>query len=231
MRAQLGAVKTRGSIAGLAIVAAGICMFVVGSVGAEMFLSRISGMLIICGAIAFLYGFHVLRALLFPIALIMLVIPLPRLVISQIAFPLQLLASYVSEQLLALLRIPVLRDGNVITLANMTLGVVEACSGIRSIFSLLALAMLYGYFCERKAWIRIALALLSVPIAVSVNITRIVGTGILGQAIGSEAAEGFFHEFYGWLHFLAALGLLFAANWLLKRIARLYEQRQVAHVQ
>ena len=139
-------------------------------------------------------------------------IPVPAIIFNQIAFPLQILASRFGELALTLAGVPVLREGNVIVLSNTTLEVAEACSGIRSLVSLLTLAIVYGYVMDRRAWARVTLALASIPVAIVTNGMRVAGTGIAAHYVGPQAAEGFFHEFSGWLVFVVAFILLFAVQ-------------------
>jgi exosortase len=108
--------------------------------------------------------------------------------------------------------VPVLREGNIINLPAMPLEVAQACSGIRSLMSLTTLAIMYGYLVERRVWVRVALALASIPIAVAANGLRIVGTGLIVQYWDPEKAEGFFHLFSGWLVFVFSLLMLFALH-------------------
>ena len=105
-------------------------------------------------------------------------------------------------------RIPVLREGNVLILATTTLEVAEACSGIRSLISLLTLGIVFGYFTDPRPTVRTLIALSTIPIAIFANGVRVAGTGIAAHHFGSAAAEGFFHEFSGWLLFLIAFALL-----------------------
>jgi exosortase len=114
--------------------------------------------------------------------------------------------------LLPLFGVPVLREGNVIQLPAMSLEVAEACSGIRSLMSLLTLSIFYGYFLERPMWRRVALALASVPIAIAANAVRLLGTGLCVQYWDPDKAEGFFHEFQGWVMFLVSLTCLVALD-------------------
>jgi exosortase len=116
---------------------------------------------------------------------------------------------------LPLFGVPALREGNVIILPAMALEVAEACSGIRSLLSLTTLAIIYGYFMETRLWIRIVLALASVPIAVAANSLRIVGTGLLVQYWDPGKGEGFFHLFSGWLIFVVSLVMLYLLHELL----------------
>jgi len=200
---------------GLLIVVFALGVLVAGVLGAELFLSRISLLLLIAGLVIFFRGWHSFRAVLFPWAFLFLMIPIPEIVFGQITFPLQILASKVAALLLPLLGVPVLREGNVINLPAMPLEVVEACSGIRSLLSLVTLAIIYGYLVETRTWVRVTLALASIPIAVAANSLRIVGTGLLVQYWDPDKAEGFFHTFSGWLVFMVALAMLFLFHRLL----------------
>lgn len=112
--------------------------------------------------------------------------------------------------------VPVLREGNVIILPAMALEVAEACSGIRSLMSLMTLAIIYGYLMERRVSVRVLLALASIPIAVAANSFRIVGTGLLVQYWDPEKAQGFFHEFSGWLIFVISLIMLYLLHQIIR---------------
>jgi exosortase len=197
---------------GLAIIVFAICVLVTGVLGAELFLSRVSLLILIAGLVVYFLGWQFFRALLFPWTVLILMIPLPAIVFNQITFPLQLLASKLAAGVLPWLGVPVLREGNVINLPAMALEVAEACSGIRSLLSLATLAIIYGYLMETRISIRIILTLASVPIAVGANSLRIVGTGLLVQYWDPQKAEGFFHAFSGWLIFVVSLGMLFAVH-------------------
>ena len=146
-------------------------------------------------------------------------IPLPAIIYYQITFPLQLIASRVAAACLEATNVPVLREGNLLYLPNYTLEVVEACSGIRSLVSLLTLGVAYVYLLEKKRWIQATLLLLIVPIAVLSNSLRIVGAGLLTYSFGPQAAEGFFHFFSGWVIFVSAAMLILGAHWVLRRFA------------
>lgn len=218
-RRQLQALPPNPSVLGLLIVLASLATLVVGILGAEFFLTRASLIGVIAGTVVFLLGWPQARILGFPIAFLLLMIPIPAIVFNQIAFPLQLFASRFGVAVMQLASVPVLREGNVITLANTTLEVAEACSGIRSLISLLTLGIVYGYFTDSRLWVRVVIAASTVPIAIVANGMRVAGTGILAHTRGAEAALGFFHTFSGWLVFLAAFGLLFVVVWLLRLFA------------
>lgn len=215
-RKQLATLPAQPSWFGLVVVAGALAVLIVGLLGAELFLARSSLVLLLTGLVIHFLGWTWFRALLFPLAFLFLMIPIPAIIFNQIAFPLQLFASQMAAELLALLGVPVLREGNVIRLPTMTLEVVEACSGIRSLVSLTTLAIIYGYLMEPRIWKRVILALAAVPIAVAANGLRIVGTGLLGEYWDPEKAQGFFHTFSGWLIFVISLLMLFAVHGIMK---------------
>jgi exosortase len=203
---------------GAVVVAASLLMLTAGILGSELFLTRISMIGSLAGAALFMFGWHRLRVLAFPLALLLLMVPIPAIVFNQLAFPLQLFASRVGQGAIQAANIPVLREGNVLILANTTLEVAEACSGIRSLVSLLTLAIVLGYFSDPRSSVRTLIALSSIPVAVLTNGARVAGTGIAAHYYGSAAAEGFLHEFSGWLVFVTAFGLLFVIQRLVARI-------------
>ena len=207
-RAQLAAEPARPSMVGLAMIIGSVLVLGVGRLGAESFVMRLAVLGTLAGVVAFLWGFKHLRALAFAFLLLFLAIPIPGIIFNQIAFPLQLLASRFGELTISACQIPVLREGNVIVLASTTLEVAEACSGIRSLVSLVALAVIWGYLAESPTWLRWLLACAAVPIAIFANGFRVAGTGIAAHFVGPEAAQGFFHMFSGWLVFVVAGALL-----------------------
>lgn len=217
-RARLSSAVSRPSALGLVLVLAGLAVLIAGTLGAEFFLTRISFLLVITGAVLYLLGPDHLKILAFPLSFLLLMIPIPAILFNQIAFPLQLFASRFGTAAMQACAVPVLREGNVIILANTTLEVAEACSGIRFLISLLTLGIVYGYFMDRRTSARIAIALATVPIAIVANGLRVAGTGILASFYGPEAAEGFFHTFSGWLVFVFAFVLLFVMVFLLQRL-------------
>jgi exosortase len=217
-RSRLTDLRLRPSWWGLLFLGCGLCVLIVGQLGAELFLSRLSLLIVLGSLIVLFYGWSVFRALLFPWAFLLLMIPIPAIVFNQITFPLQLLASKIASTTLPWMGVPVLREGNVIILPAMALEVAEACSGIRSLMSLGTLAVIYGYLMESRVAVRVLLALASIPIAVAANSLRIVGTGLLVQYWDPQKAEGFFHEFSGWLIFVVSLIMLY----LLHRVVRIF---------
>ena len=217
-RERLAQLPLQPSWSGLAITALALLVLIVGRMGAELFLARFSMVLLLAGLIILFLGWNFLRALLFPLAFLLLMIPIPTIVFNQITFPLQLLASRVAAGVLPVLGVPVLREGNVIVLPSMPLEVADACSGIRSLMSLGTLAIIYGYLMDRRVSMRVVLAVASIPIAVIANSMRIVGTGLLVQYWDPEKAEGFFHAGWGWIIFVISLAALFLLHRLLSTI-------------
>jgi exosortase len=211
-RKKLQAIAPAPSWSGLPLVVLSLLMLALGVLGAELFFSRVSLLVLLAGLIILFQGWTFFRALLFPWAFLILMIPIPALLINRVTFPLQLLASKLASVLLDIVGVPVLRQGNVIVLASMPLDVAEACSGIRSLLTLVTLAMIYGYLTETRRWVRVVLAISAVPIAVAANSFRIFGTGLLVQYWDPDKAEGFFHAFSGWLIFVVALIMLFAVH-------------------
>jgi exosortase len=228
-RAALWQAPVRPSAAGLAMVAASLLVFIAGRFGAELFLTRVSLVGVIAGAVLFLAGRDHLRLAAFPIAFLLLMIPLPSIVFNQITFPLQGVASRAGEAVIAAAGVPVLREGNILHVPGHALEVVEACSGIRSLMSLLMLAVVLGYFTGGGTARRILLAAAAVPIAIVANAMRVAGTGLASYWISPEVADGFFHGFSGWMVFIVALagllGVQRAIHTIDRRRARWVEAR------
>ena len=193
---------------GLFVLLGAMCTLVLGVLGAENFLSRTSLLFAIAGLLIFFGGFGLFRELLFPWAALFLMVPLPVIVFNQIALPLQILASKLGSSLLYIIGMPVVREGNIINLPSFSLDVVEACSGLRSLVSLITLSVFYGYLQEAGFWRRSCLVLSSIPIAILANGFRIMGAGLLGEYWGLEKAEGVFHTFSGIVVFAISFGLL-----------------------
>ncbi len=208
-RSRLARLTRRPSWWGALFLAVGLSTLIIGQLGAELFLSRVSLLIVLAGLIVLFLGWNFFRALLFPWAFLFLMIPIPAIIFSQLTFPLKMFASKVASTVLPWLGVPVFREGNIMTLPAIRLEVVEACSGIRSLMSLATLAIIYGYLMERRVAVRILLAAASIPIAVAANSLRIIGTGLLVQYWNPDKAEGFFHEFQGWLIFVVSLTMLY----------------------
>lgn len=222
-RRRLLSADIRPSNFGLPVMIAAICLLFLGSLGAELFTSRFSLLVLLSGLILFLAGWKVLRAVSFPLGFLIFMIPIPAILYNQITFPMQLLASRLATSWLELVQVPVLRNGNILVLSSYSLEVVEACSGIRSLMTLVSLAVAYGYLAEPRRWVRCTLALLMVPSAIVTNAIRVMVIGILAHTFGPATAEGFLHVFSGWLVFLSALFLLLLFHRILRRVGNLHK--------
>jgi exosortase len=216
-RKAIAAAPVRPALFGAVVVAGSLFLLVAGLLGAELFISRVSIIGTIAGATLFLYGWPMLRILFFPLAFMLLMIPLPAIIFNQIAFPLQLLASNVGEYSIRSMDIPILREGNVLILANATLEVAEACSGIRSLISLITLGIVFGYFVDQRVWVRSIIALSAIPVAILANGLRVASAGVAAHNFGTAGVEGIFHEFSGWVVFVIAFAMMFLLQRLLQR--------------
>lgn len=217
---QLRTLPIQSNLLGIPILILGVGMLIIGSVGAELFAQRISFIAVITGLILLILGKRILMTLSLPIVFLLFMIPLPAIVVNTIAFPLQIFAAQTASFCLFNLGIPVLREGNLISLAGSTLEVAEACSGLRSLVALLALGTVYAYFSQRQMWKRWTLVLLSIPIAILANAFRVTGTGVLANYWGTEAAEGFYHTFEGWIVFVVAFILLLGCGTIITKIGK-----------
>jgi len=218
-RAQFERAPVRPAITGMVLVALSLMLLVAGTLGSEMFLSRASLIGVAAGSILFLGGWARLRVLAFPLVFLLLMIPLPALIFNKIAFPLQLLASHVGEYAISSMEIPILREGNVLILANATLEVAEACSGIRSLVSLFTLGIVFGYFADRRLWVRSFIALSAIPVAIFANGLRVASAGVAAHNYGTAGVEGLFHEFSGWVVFVIAFLMMLALQRLVLHFA------------
>ena len=225
---------------GAGVVALALLALWAGTAGAELFAQRMSLVLLLAGLCVYFWGWRLLRAVAVPLVLLALAIPLPSIIFNKVAFPLQLFASRCAVWVMRLVDIPVLRDGNVIELyplgspTTKRLEVVEACSGIRSLMTLVTLAVVFAYFTspsreggaggdgDRRrsrfaVWRAALIVAAAVPIAIITNAARVSGTGVLARYYGTQVADGFFHEFSGWVIYVAAFLLLFAFGWIIDR--------------
>ena len=207
-RRQLRAIRPSGSALGLPVLLGGVALLLLGDIGAENFLMRSSLLVILAGLVLFLAGRGILRAVLFPLGYLLFMIPLPGILFYAITFPLQRIAAEQAAWALDLLGVPVLLDGNIIHLSQISLGVTEACSGIRSLISLLAGAAAWAYLMLPVGWLSVLFVASAIPITILANSARVVATGLIGQWFGVEYASGFFHEFAGWVVYLFAFACL-----------------------
>jgi exosortase len=216
-RETLAAIPVKPHWLGAVLILGSQAINLVGFLGAEFFLQRFSFLLFLAGAILFLFGFKHLWQSAFALVLLFLAIPLPSIIFNAVSLPLQLIASDWAESLLRACSIPVFREGNILVLSTQTLNVTEACSGIRSLMSLITLGVMLAYFLPFRWWIRALFVATTIPIALVANSFRVAGTGILGKFFGDAAAQGFFHTFSGWIVFVSAFAVLFGEVMILTK--------------
>ena len=219
-RKQLAVLSPSPVWGGFGLIVLGIFLLLLGNLATEYFTMRFSILVVFGGIILFLLGKEFFKSLLFPIAFLIFMIPIPSVLLDRVTFPMQLFASKVAARSLYLIGIPVLREGNIILLANTSLEVAEACSGIRSLISLLALSVVFAYFSQKTSLKRVLLVLSTFPIAIIANAARVTGTGILAHSYGDQVARGFFHGFSGWILFVVAFVCLFLFGAILTKVKK-----------
>ena len=220
-RAFLVKLPRAGSLAGVGVVVGGLALLYLGNLGADNFLMRTSLIVILAGLVLFHLGLPVLKGIFFPLAFLLFMVPLPGVIFYAITFPLQQLAAQQAAWTLETLGVPVLLDGNIIHLAQLSLGVTEACSGIRSLISLAAGAVAWAYLFIPRGGAMVLFVGATLPITIVANAARVVLTGLIGQYIGVEYASGFFHEFAGLAIYVAAFACLLGTQSLISVGGRL----------
>jgi exosortase len=226
-RETLAAMRPEPSWWGVAAILWGLGQGYLGTLGADLFLQRTSVLITLLGLLLSAGGAPLIRALAFPLLLLLFMIPFPGVVYNEITFPLQLFASRVAEAALSVLGVPVYRDGNVLEIPSQKLDVAEACSGIRSLLSLSFLSLVYAYFFDRRVWMRWVLLISTVPIAIVANAGRVTVTGLLSE-VNPELAHGVFHTLEGWVIFAIAGLMLAALHFLIDRLTRLWRAHPAA---
>lgn len=209
--------QPHGNVAGLILVFLGMAFYIIGTIAMISTLSNLSMIINILGMLICLGGMNITCTLVFPVFFLIFMFPIPDAIYVTLTAPLKLFVSHLSVKILHLCGIAVIGEGNVIHLANMSLEVVEACSGMRSFVIYLMLGVLLAYFLPRKYIARkVILIGLAFPIAIVINMLRIVITSILSNRYGAYAAEGFFHEASGILLFMVGFFALAGSYYFLR---------------
>ncbi|KIX13206.1 membrane protein [Dethiosulfatarculus sandiegensis] len=205
---------------GLLFIGIGLFMLLVGQLGHEFYLKRLSLIPVLWGLTLLNWGWKLGAKVIFPFAYLALMVPLPYILYDAVAFPLRLVAASIAGWFFELFGVPVLVEGNVLHLPHIVLNVVDACSGIRSLISLLAVGVIMAYMVLPNRWVKVLVVVFVIPVAVFTNALRVVAGGILAKFYGPQALEGTVHDFTGWLVFMAAFALLGGITWLLNRLTR-----------
>lgn len=203
---------------GLLLIIASSALFLAGEISALLLLIHYALIGTICGILICLYGFRVVRVVYPSIILLLFAIPLPYFLQTELTISLQLISSYIGVAIIKALSIPAYLEGNVIDLGVMKLQVVEACAGLRYMFSLLSFGFICAYIYQAELWKRLFILLSAIPITILMNSTRIAVVGILVHHSGIQAAEGFSHQFQGMAIFLVCIVVLLLEMWLLTKI-------------
>ncbi len=218
LRDKLSRINPTPSQAGLLLVLLGLLELVLGYLGSEFFLKRTSLILVLSGMVIFLFGLQYFKVLAVPIFYLFFMIPLPAIIWNKIAFPLQLFSSALAEQVVRLLGFSILRHGNVLYLPTTTLEVVDACSGLRSLMTMFALSTFIAWQTKFSLWKKWVLFLAAIPIAIISNTIRLSATAVMASFYGESVAQGFLHEFSGFVTFGLGTAMLIILNFLLLKI-------------
>ncbi len=217
-RDKLEKLEIKPATSGIILVVFALLVLFAGVAAQEYFSKRASLVFLLAGIVLFLLGWQWLKSLVLPIGFLFFMIPLPYIVYDAMAFPLKLFVAKFSVIALKLMGVVVLREGNIIMFPQTVLEVADACSGLRSLMSLLALGVALAVLSQEKISRRVVLVLLTVPIAIFTNMIRVIGTGFLAQYYGAAVAEGFFHEFAGMGVFVLAMVMLFVCSGVMRKV-------------
>ena len=217
-RQKLEELEVKPANSGLLLILFALLVLFAGVAAQEYFSKRSSFVFLLAGIVLFQFGWQWLRSLALPIGFLFFMIPLPYIVYDAMAFPLKLFVAKFSVISLKLMGVVVWREGNIIMFPQTVLEVADACSGLRSLMSLLALGVALAVFSQKSRGAMVLLVLLTIPIAILTNMIRVIGTGFLAQYYGAAAAEGFFHEFAGMGVFVLAMVLLFVCSGVLRKV-------------
>ena len=214
-RALLATREFTGGWAGLALLAGAVALYIVGVLGAVYTIQQYAFVLALAGLVLSLTGLGAFRLLAVPFLLLALMVPPPNVVLNNLSAQLQLLSSSLGVAFIRAAGISVFLEGNVIDLGGYRLQVVEACDGMRYLFPLMTLGLVIAYFYKGAAWKRVAVFASSVPITVLMNSLRVGTIGILVEHWGPRMADGFLHDFQGWMVFMLSAALLLGVAVLL----------------
>ncbi len=196
----------------------GIMLFWVGKLAGEFFILYFSCWLIIAGLCWINFGMEKIKVIAFPLFFSLTMFPLPNFINVKITLKLKLISSKFGVILMRMWGMSAFREGNVIDLGFTKLQVVDACSGLRYLFSMIVLSILIAYFYRGRLWKKLTVIISSVPLTIFSNSLRIALTGILAEKFGQKMITGFFHEFEGLLIFMITLGTMLLEIWIMDRL-------------
>ena len=217
-RPQLEQVPFTGSWLGIAVMILGLGLLVLGNLSTLFLVVQYGFLVVLVGVALAFMGWHAFKIIAVPLTLLLFMIPLPQFFLQEISNQLQLISSQLGVLVIRLFGISVFLEGNVIDLGTYKLQVVEACSGLRYLFPLMTLGFIVAYFFHAAFWKRAIIFLSTIPITILMNSFRIGVIGVLVEYWGVSMAEGFLHDFEGWVVFMACTGVLVAEIWVLSRI-------------
>ena len=217
-KSTLASLPVRPSLWGLLVVVPSLFALVLGKVGHEFYLQRVSLPPLLWGLSLLAFGWPLAKRCAFAAAYLLLMVPLPYILYDSVAFPLRLLAADLAGGVFRLWGVPVLVEGNVIHLPWITMNVIDACSGIRSLISLLAAGSILAYVMLSRRWLKPVVVLAVIPVAIVTNSARIVLAGYLSRSMGAAALAGSTHDMVGWVVFMAAFLILAGITWLAARL-------------
>lgn len=204
-RRILGEIRKAPSNWGLICILTALFIYLGAHFAEILTVSSISMILFLAGVIIYFYGFAMFKELLFPLAILLFMIPVPSQIYATLTVPLQLFVSSVSTWLSSIINIPIYREGNVIHLPENTLQVVQACSGLRSMISLLTLSAVFAYLTLKSNTLRTILFLSGIPVAVLVNIIRVLVMIFAFYYFNYDLAHGSAHTIFGIAIFFLAI--------------------------
>lgn len=222
-RKEIASSASTSSFLGCIVLILSMMIMIMGRLGSLETLVYLSMWMSLAGIFLFFLGHHVFRFIVFPFIILIFAIPLPTFVNNLVSLKLQLWSSSLAASILKGLSIPVYREGNIIDLGVAQLQVVDACSGLRYLFPTIFLALLASRFFLKSNWSRITLVLISPFLTILSNSFRVAVTGVLVRYVDPGLAEGFFHDFSGWLVYMFMLLLLGGVTLVFKYIEKRYD--------
>jgi exosortase len=218
LRGRVTTTRWNPTVTGFVLLLGSLVTYFVCFVGGVVFPARLTMVTTLVGLVVFNAGWAVFRFTWFPIVFLCFMVPVPDTLMNLVSFPLQLLVSDVSAYLIGLYGLPVYAEGNMLLFARYSFEVTEACSGIRSLISYLAIGALLA-FLERDSWVKsVVLVASAVPLALFVNLLRVSGTGVTANYFGTKVAQGFAHDFSGFVVFALGIVLMLIEVWVLKKL-------------